>query len=276
MKDKKNTQNSNSTRETESLEEDNTSIPKKDRGGLYLFLFFLFLMIALGVGYYYFFLYQTNDYADLSPNASIKEKLNYNPNYLQEENLLIIKGQSTIEYLRTRLLYHKYESKGDPVKNLLEELSRDFNGERAQVLSDILKNYVKYIEEKDKLESDKSISDYKKIAINKEKRIELFGEQIEALLFPEKPEDKLETFYLYSKFYLKNHFEDDPLSKRDHLTKARKEIYGEDYRDLILKEPIPQQIEIELGIQEREMSILTEAERKMKIESIREKFRKDY
>lgn len=68
--------------------------------------------------------------------------------------------------------------------------------------------------------------------------------------------------------------EDDPISKRDHLTKAKKEIYGEFYEDLQVREPIHARLELELGIIEREMSILTEPERKAKIDSIREKLRR--
>lgn len=260
---------------TESTGEDKSSIPKPDRNGLYVFLFFLVLVLVLGFGYYYYYRTQTPQYSELSPDASIKEKLNYNPKYLEEENLLIIKGMGTIEYLRTRLLYHRYETKGDPLKNTLEELGRDFNGERAQVLSDILTNYSKYTREKEKLDSDSSVPEYKKLEKLKSIRVEIFGEEVEGILFPEKPEDRLEKFFSYSKYYLKNHYEDDPLSKRDHLLKAKKEIYGDYYEELSTKEPFPRRLELELGIEEREMSILTEEERRVKIESIREKLRKD-
>ena len=68
--------------------------------------------------------------------------------------------------------------------------------------------------------------------------------------------------------------EDDPISKRDHLTKAKKEIYGEYFEDLQVREPIHDRLEQELGIIEREMSILSEPERKSKIDSIREKLRR--
>lgn len=277
MKEKKKTQEPTPEEDlsTESLGEEKSSIPKTDKNGVYVFLFFLVLVLGLGFGYYYYLRTQDPQYSELSPNASIKEKLNYNPKYLEEENLLNIKGLSTIEYLRTRLLYHKYETKGDPLKNTTEEITREFNGEKAQVLIELLNHYSKYTKDKEKLDSDASIPEYKKMGLSKEIRIEIFGEEVEEVLFPEKPEDRLEKFFLYSKYYLKNHYEDDPVSKRDHLLKAKKEIYGEYFADLSSKEPFPLRLELELGIEEREMSILTEVERKVKIESIRERLRKD-
>ena len=260
--------------DTEYTEKENASIPIKSRSGLYVFGIFFLLVLLMGVGYYYFIYSSKPNYSDYNPNASITEKLNYNPAFLEQENLLIIKEQSTIEYLRTRLLYHKYESKGNPENNLIEELKQDFNGEKAQVLIDILKNYNKYLDLKKKIDEDLSLSEYKRLPKYRDLRVEIFGEVLESILFPEKPEDRIEKFFLYSKYYLKNHYEDDPISKKDHLGKARKEIYGDMYEDLVLKEPFPQRLELELGILEREMSILTEEERKIKIESIRDALRK--
>jgi hypothetical protein len=260
--------------ETDYLENENVSRPKKDYQGLYMFLAFLLLLGFLGIGYYFYTNRNASDYSTFNPNASITEKLNYNPNYLEEEKLLIIKGLSTIEYLRTRLLYYKYETDENPTKSLQEELQRDFNGERAQVLVDILKNLTKFEDEKQKIDVNSELSQYKKYIKSKAVRVEIFGEELEPVLFPEKPEERMEAFFLYSKQYLKNHLEDDPISKRDHLTKAKKEIYGEFFEDLQVREPIPAKLELELGIIEREMSILSEPERKAKIDSIRDKLRK--
>jgi hypothetical protein len=262
------------TPESDSLQNQNMSIPNKNRQGLYIFLFFFVLLLGLGSLYYYLNFYKKSDYAVFDPSASIIEKLNYNTSYLEEENLLNIKGLSTIEYLRTRLLYHQYETKGDPTKNLTDELEREFNGEKARVLIDILYNYQKYEKGRSEINDDTTLSEYKKSLKQRELRVSIFGEELESVLFPEKKEDLVNKFFLYSKQYLKNHYEDDPISKRDHLLKAKKEIYGELFDDLILSEPIPKKLELELGIQEREMSILTEKERKMKIENIREKIRK--
>jgi len=260
--------------ESDYLENENVSRPKNDYQGLYMFLAFLLLLGFLGIGYYFYVNKNASEYSTFNPNASITEKLNYNPNYLEEEKLLIIKGQSTIEYLRTRLLYYKYETDENPTKSLQEELQRDFNGERAQVLVDILKNLNKFEIEKQKIDLESELSQYKKYIKSKALRVEIFGEELEPVLFPEKPEERIEAFFLYSKQYLKNHLEDDPISKRDHLTKAKKEIYGEFFEDLQMREPIPARLELELGIIEREMSILSEPERKAKIESIRDKLRK--
>jgi hypothetical protein len=260
--------------ETDYLENENVSRPKKDYQGLYLFLAFLLLLGILGVSYYFYANRNASDYSTFNPNASIIEKLNYNPSYLEEEKLLIIKGQSTIEYLRTRLLYYKYETNDNPTKALEVELQRDFNGERAQVLVDILKNLNTFEDEKQKIDLDSELSQYKKYIKTNALRVEIFGEELESVLFPKKPEDRIEAFFLYSKQYLKNHLEDDPISKRDHLTKAKKEIYGDFYEDLQVREPIHARLELELGIIEREMSILSEPERKAKINSIRDKLRK--
>ncbi|NBU97235.1 MAG: hypothetical protein EBS19_03290 [Spirochaetia bacterium] len=262
------------TPESDSPQNQNMSIPIKKRQYIYIFLFFFVLLIGVGSLYYYLNFYKKNDYEVFDPKASIIEKLNYNTSYLEEENLLNIRGLSTIEYLRTRLLYHQYETKGDPTKNLVEELNREFNGEKARVLIDILNNYLKYEKGKLEINDDSTLSEFKKSLKHKELRVSIFGEELESVLFPEKKEDLVNKFFLYSKQYLKSHYEDDPISKRDHLLKAKKEIYGELYEDLILSEPIPKKLELELGIQEREMSILTEKERKMKIEGIREKLRK--
>ncbi len=259
---------------SDSSQNQNMSIPNRERQGLYIFLFFFILLIGIGSLYYYLNYYKKDSYASFDPSASITEKLNYNVTYLEEENLLNIKGLSTIEYIRTRLLYHRYETKGDPTKSLVEELEREFNGEKAKVLIDILNNYQKYEKDKLQIDEDKNLSEYKKSLKYKELRVSIFGEELESILFPEKKDDLVDKFFLYSKHYLKNHYEDDPISKRDHLLKAKKEIYGDLYEDLILSEPIPEKIELELGIQEREMSILTEKERKIKIEKIREKIRK--
>jgi hypothetical protein len=260
--------------DTDSLENEYLSRPKKSPQWMNVLLFLLLFLSVLAIGFYLYTKKSSPEYSNFDPNATTLEKLNFNPEYLEEENLLRIKGQLTIDYLQTRLLYYKYETNDNPTKGLLEELNRDFNGERALVLSDILKTWIQYLEEKKKLDSDEELSGYKKYIQSKALRVKIFGEELEPYLFPEKPEDRIETYFLYSKQYLKNHREDDPLSKKDHLLKAKKEIYGDLFEDLIRMEPIPSKLELELGLIEREMSILTEQERKVKIESLREKLRK--
>ncbi len=260
--------------DTDSLENEYLSRSKKGTQWLTPFLFLMLFLGVLALGIYFYTKKNIPDYSTFDPNATTLEKLNYNPKYLEEENLLRIKGQSTIDYLQTRLLYYKYETSENPNKGLQEELMRDFNGERALVLSDILKTWNLYLEEKKKLDTDVELSDYKKWIQSKALRVKIFGEELEPYLFPEKPEDRIETYFLYAKQYLKNHREDDPLSKKDHLLKAKKEIYGDLYEDLVRMEPIPSKLELELGLIEREMSILNEQERKVKINSLREKLRK--
>lgn len=260
--------------DTDSLENEYLSRSKKGNRWMTVFLFLILFLGVLGLGFYFYSKQNTPAYSTFDPNATTIEKLNYNPKYLEEENLLRIKGQSTIDYLQTRLLYYKYETSENPTKGLQEELLRDFNGERALVLSDILKTWIQYLEEKKKLDSNPELSDYKKWIQSKVLRVKIFGEELESYLFPEKPEDRMETYFLYAKQYLKNHREDDPLSKKDHLLKAKIEIYGDLYEDLLRMEPIPSKLELELGLIEREMSILTEQERKVKIDSLREKLRK--
>jgi hypothetical protein len=233
-----------------------------------IFLFFLVLLASLGLGYYFFFYEKKVEYSEISPKAVVLEKLQHNPEYLQTENLEVIQGLSTMEYLRTRMLYHS-RSSSNPENAALEELERDFPGERGRVLMNLLLAQNLWEKEKREIEKDENLDEYQKYLRGFQKRKEIFGENLEPILFAPKESEKIETFFLYSQRYLRKHETDTPRSKKAHLEKARMEIYGENYDSLLAKEPFEKRLELELRIYEREMSIFTEEERIQKIAKIK-------
>jgi hypothetical protein len=106
-------------------------------------------------------------------------------------------------------------------------------------------------------------------------RFEVFGEKLDPLLYPKKDSETIERFYAYTERYLKKHYTDMPRSKKNHLIKARREIYGSDYERLFAIEPERLQFDLELKINERELSILNEYEKKQAIAELKEKIGKE-
>ncbi|MDX1958575.1 MAG: hypothetical protein SFU98_08390 [Leptospiraceae bacterium] len=239
-----------------------------------LSIFIFILLIILGISYYFLFKDKYSSKPTYQEMSDSIEKLNLNPEYLREENLLIIRSMPTIEFLRTRYLHHKFESADDPVHKTKLELETDFPGEKGRVLSEIFMTYLRFLSEKEKIDSSADLDEFQKLNKMKEIRKEIFGENLEVVLFPEQSSDKIFLFYAYTERYLKKHHEDEPRFKRDHLQKARREIYGDEFETLALKEPFHKRFELELKIEEREMSILSVEERKEKISRIKEDLRK--
>ena len=239
-------------------------------------LFFLLVALLIGALFYYFKIYKKNledpDYHTISDSLFLQ--LKDNPDYLLRENLLEIKSLSLLEYFRTRMLFHTYTNSGSPKKYFQKELELDFPGERSRVLIEILEVYLKFEKEKQKENEDKDLDDYEKILKIEMVRFELFGEKLESLLFPSKDFETIEKFYAYTNRYLKKHYTDMPRSKKNHLLKARKEIYGTDYERLFAQEPFQRIFELELKINERELGIMNEFEKNQTISSLREKLLK--
>lgn len=244
------------------------SISKSIQNNYPILIFFVILLLSLGLGYYFFFYEKKIESVELSPKANFLEKLSYNPGYLHAENLDTIKGMSTMEYLRTRMLYHKFNSKNPEIATL-EELERDFPGERGRLLMNLLLALNLWEKELAEIKEDPNLDEYQKYLRGFQKRREIFGDTLDPMLFPPRDSEIIETFFLYSQRYLRKHHTDTPRSKRAHLEKAKQEIYGDRFDDLKSKEPFEKKLELELKILEREMSILTEEERIQKIAKLK-------
>jgi hypothetical protein len=239
----------------------------------------LLVLVSLTAGalLYYFKVYKKNleepDY--YSAPDSIFQRLKENPSYLVEENLLQINSLALVEYFRTRMLYYSYTNPGASKENFKEELERDFPGERGRALVELLDAYLRFEKQKEKVLALSDLDSYEKILKIEMLRIELFGENLDLLLYPKKDSETIERFYAYTERYLKKHYTDMPRSKKNHLNKARREIYGEDYERLFALESARLQFNLELKINERELSILNEYEKKQAIAALREKMGKD-
>ena len=60
-----------------------------------------------------------------------------------------------------------------------------------------------------------------------------------------------------------------PRSKKNHISKARREIYSSEYERLYALEPTSRQFQLELKINERELSILNDYEKKQAIDTLK-------
>lgn len=231
----------------------------------------IFIIIFGGLSYYLLFFYKKDKSLNSSEESFIS--LKKNPDYLVEENLLKIKNIELIEYFRQRLNYHSYSTEKKGLEGLKQELSQDFPGERSTVLISILENYLKYEESKKKIQSSNELDAYEKIEKISMIMIEIFGQGLSDLLFIKKDSDLIQKFYAYAERYLKKHITDLPKSKRNHLEKARVEIYGSKFDTLQNLETAKKKLALELMINERELSILSAEERKIAIEEYKEKLK---
>ncbi len=234
-------------------------------------------MVTAGGLYYYFKVYKKNleapDYINMSD--SLFQRIKENPDYLIAENLLEIKSMPLLEYLRTRILFYRYSDPDNAKKRIQTELEMDFPGERGRALIEILEVYLKLEKGIEEIEKEDTLDSYEKILKIELLKAELFGEKLMVLLFPRKDSEAIERFYAYSERYLKKHYTDMPRSKKIHLGKARREIYGEEYDRIFAMEPMRRRFELELKINERELSILNEYEKKQAIEAIKEKLNQE-
>ncbi|MCB1141215.1 MAG: hypothetical protein H7A24_01500 [Leptospiraceae bacterium] len=234
------------------------------------------LILLMGLAYYFLFVKKSPEPSYRTPgDTSTIEKIRENMKYLEDEHLLSIKSVSTIEYLRTRLLYHKFENPDSYIEKFQEEILLDFPGERGEALLSLADLYLKFLEFETEMVKNDAYTEYQKWLSIREERKKIFGISLEEKLFPPKKEDKIEKFFLYTKHYCKLNFEESEDTKREHLRKARLEIYGDDFEELYSKESFSRQLELELRIREREMSILSEEERKKIISKIRSDLRKE-
>jgi hypothetical protein len=234
-------------------------------------LLFVFIIVIGGLSYYLLFFYKSNKTLNSSEKSFLE--LKKNPDYLVQENLLKIKNIELLEYFRQRLNYHSYSNEKKGLEGLKQELAQDFSGERSTVLISLLENYLKFEESKKKIQDSNELDPYEKIEKTSMIKIEIFGQALSELLFIEKDSDLIQKFYSYAYRYLKKHYTDLPKSKRNHLEKAKQEIYGNKFESLQNLETAKKKLELEIMINERELSILTAEERKIVIEEYKEKLK---
>lgn len=244
-------------------------LSKKNLKSIFPYVFISLLLLgSLYFAYLYFFKDKPKGKTDYIFDFKVRPQANI-PEYLKLEKLEFINGMPVREYIQS-LFVKFYPLPRKEAQNLAkQEIENKFFGERALVLVTLLELYSQWLEEIEKLESDENLDGYTRKKLSLEKRKEIFGNELENYLFPNSDPDKIELFFLYTKRYIKKHREDEISELRDHLYKAKQEIYGEDYERLIELEPLEKQFELELLIQEREMSILNEEERKLRIQKIR-------
>ncbi len=222
-----------------------------------------------------FFHHRFRKSENLEKQPEIKDtvltRLNTNTEFITESGLQEVNSKPLEIFLRDTLLHYRGLSK-DNYLNLAErDLKIDFPGEKGDALFSLISAYDRLLKELSDLEKNQYLDRFQK----KQKEFELkkliFGENISSLLFPENESDKIDLFYRYSERYLKNHSEDQEKDNRDHLFLARKEIYGKNYRELMAKESYSMKLDIELRLNEREMSIMNESERKERIAKIKKR-----
>ncbi|MCP5498181.1 MAG: hypothetical protein H7A23_26805 [Leptospiraceae bacterium] len=237
----------------------------------------VFIIIAIGIiviaSMKYYPLIKNDLFFSKNTNNKTIQKLTVNPDYVIQENLLSLKSVATVEYFRQRMLYHKQVHPENPERWCIKELQKDFHGEKGKILSEMLIVYNSYMETIRKLEKNPDFDEYEKLEKTQEIRKIYFGEVITTLLFPIGDYDTIEKFFSYADRYLKKNYSKDSESKRIHLEKARKEIYGADYSKLSHMEPLSRVYDLEIKILDREISNLSPEEKKEKLQGIKRKLK---
>jgi len=234
------------------------------------FLFLITIFIGLYLGYRYF------SYKKISENSKelnefYKPDYNKIPEYFRVENLQTIDGMRPIEYLRVILVKYYPYGKKEAEKKAKEELELRFRGEKAMALIYLLNLLLEWEKSTEEIQQNTELDSYQKKVFSLKRRKEIFGEELENYLFPNQDYEKIETYFLYTKRYIKKHREDEISEIRDHLQKAKLEIYGKDYERLKELEPFEKKYELELLLQERELEILNLEERKFRLAKIKSK-----
>ena len=223
----------------------------------------LTLLLSLGLlgTLLYFFVKEDPDNRYAAKQEPLVRQLDIQPQFLEQEGLLEIKSTPTLEYIRQRLLYHSQKFSNNPVEATRQEFLQDFPGEKGRVLSGLLFIYEDYRKKLDTIQNDDQLDPYQKLMEVRTIREKVWGQSLSKLFFPESDYEIIERFYAYSDRYLQKHYDDDTISKRVHLEKAKLEIYNDRFQELVIKEPYRLQYDLELKIMEREMSIMDETER---------------
>lgn len=242
---------------------------KKNFKTLFPYFFVLALLIAiLFFAYNYFLKDKPHGKSEYATNYTLRPISNI-PEYLKLEKLEFIDRMPVSEYIQSLFVKFYPKTKEEALPLAKEEIQKRFFSEKALVLTTLLELYAKYFQEIENLNKQEDLDSYTKKKLSLEKRKEIFGTELENYLFPNRDFEKVELFFLYTKRYVKRHREDEPSEIRDHLLKAKQEIYGEDYERLTSMEPFEKRLELELLIQEREISILNEEERRLRIQKIK-------
>lgn len=187
------------------------------------------------------------------------KKLNTDSTFLENADLQSIRPEELIEYFRKGLIEFRYSS--DPKKEFGLKIEKDFPGENGRVILEIFRAYGEYMSFLSTLENHSELDSFEKWNEKIKYREVFFGKNLKEKLFPKKDSETIEKFFLYAKRYLKKHTNDNLRSKKIHLEKAKKEIYGEEYSRLIELEPLDERFELEWNIREQEIKIMTEKER---------------
>lgn len=235
-------------------------------------IFIALVVLSLAIYKYYPLVKNDLVFSKNTNNKTIK-KLTVNPEYIIQENLLSLKSTNTIEYFRQRMLYHKYVHPDNPEKWCKQELQKDFHGEKGRVLSEMLIVYNSYMETIQRLSNNPDLDEYEKLQKKEEIQKIYFGETLSRLLFPTSEYDTIEKFFSYANRYLDNHYNVDIDVKRNHLEKARREMYGDEYSRLHYMEPLHKVYQLEVKILEREMSVLSPEDKKLKLKEIKRKLK---
>jgi hypothetical protein len=221
----------------------------------------LFFSLSILGTLLYFFMREEPEPRYGAKKEPLLKQLDIQPQFLEKEGLLEIKSTPVLEYIRQRLLYHSQKLSNDPMEATKQEFLQDFPGEKGRVLSGLLFIYEDYKKKLDTIQNDNQLDSYQKLMEVRSIREKVWGKNLTKVFFPESDYEIIERFYAYSDRYLKKHYDDDTISKRVHLEKAKLEIYGDRFQELVMREPYRLQYDFELKIMEREMSIMDENER---------------
>lgn len=229
------------------------------------------MVLLLGIlffAYLYFLRDKPKEKPEYTTDYTLRSISNI-PEYLQLEKLEFIDGMPVSEYIQSLFIKFYPKTKSEAFVLAKEEIERRFFSEKALVLVTLLELYNNYFHEVEKINNNENLDGYTRKKLSLEKRREIFGVELENYLFPNREIEKIELFFLYTRRYVNKHREDEPSEIRDHLLKAKQEIYGEDYEKLVPLEPFDKRFELELLIQERDMSILNDEERRIRIQQIK-------
>lgn len=228
----------------------------------------LIILLFSGVAVY-FLLYRDNGIlVSEDKKKNIIQKLIANPQYITNENLFFPDGKPMIEYLRQKLVFHKYSSGGGYIATCRDDLRKSFPGEKGRVIVQIFELYLDYREEKMAIEASEEKDAYEKIIALEALPEKIFSKPLAEQLFPVNDYDLIHKFFRYAEHYLKNNYEQNTAGKRDHIEKSRRQIYGKQYRRLKAKEPLDEIYQLELKILQREMSLLSDVQKEEKRENI--------
>ncbi|MEM7181955.1 MAG: hypothetical protein AAF518_13645 [Spirochaetota bacterium] len=246
----------------------------KGRGKWFVAIFVLLLVLFAFWAYRYFWIESDIRPVKKQEKAFIKQ-LEKNTAYVKAHNLFSIAGTPVVEYMRQRLLYHSIQNPDSAEDSFSDEILRKFPGEKGRNLRELLGLYILYTAKVRKIDNDESLDAYQKVLRKESIPAEVFGKDLAGKLFPPSDYDTINKFFRYSEHYLKQNYSQNTYVKRNHIQRARREIYQERFTVLKEKEPIDELYRLELRIMQREMSIMSRREKQQKMQEIKDRLRKE-